>query len=431
MKAQRLIIIGLDGVPYPMLKKFAETDIMPNTSRIIQNGFFTPMRSTIPEISSVAWSSIITGKNPGRHGIFGFTDLFPCSYKMRFPNFRELKSMPFWDVWKKKSVIINVPSTYPVREMNGVHISGFVSIDFEKSVYPKSLIPALHDMDYNLDVDSQKAHISMDLFLADLDKTLNARIETYRYLWDNQNWQIFMLVFTGTDRLMHFLFDAYEDETHKYHEFFLEHFNKIDQAIGEISSRTTDNDLLIMLSDHGFERLDYDIYINYFLRQQGFLKFRNDCDITLNNISNDTKAFALDPARIYLNFKGKFPHGDIEPTDAESVLCQLENLFRTIEVDGKKVIKEVYRKERIYSGPYFENAPDMVLVGAEGFNFKANVKAQQLADKTIFTGKHTQDTAFLIMNEASGKNLVPDVPSVSDVMGIIERSKLFSDDPVQ
>ena len=423
MNPQRLVIIGLDGVPYPMVKKFAETGVMPNTSRIIQDGYFTPMRSTIPEISSVAWSSIITGENPGQHGIFGFTDLFPGSYKIRFPNFRNLKSPPFWDIWKRKSVIINVPSTYPVRKMNGVHVSGFVSIEFEKSVYPKSLVPTLNDMNYRLDVDSQKAHISMELFLADLDKTLNARIETCRYFWDNQDWQIFMLVFTGTDRLMHFLFNAYEDETHKYHGFFLEHFNKIDRIVGEINSKITDQDMLIMLSDHGFERLDYDVYINYLLRQQGFLKFKDGCDVTLNNISNDTKALALDPARIYLNLKGKFPCGSIEPVDIESVLCQLENLFRTLEVDGRKVVKDIFRKEQIYSGLYFEKAPDMVLVGAEGFNFKANVKAEQLADKTIFTGKHTQDTAFLITNKSSGENIIPNVPSVSDVMGIIERSK--------
>lgn len=425
MKPKRLIIIGLDGVPYPMLKKFAKTGIMPNTGKVIENGFFTPMQSTIPEISSVAWSSIITGRNPGRHGIFGFTDLFPSSYKMRFPNFRDLKLPPFWDMWKKKSVIINVPSTYPVREMDGVHISGFVSIDFGKSVYPKSLIPTLNDMDYHLDVDSQKAHISMELFLTDLDKTLNARIETYRYLWDNQDWQIFMLVFTGTDRLMHFLFDAYEDNAHKYHSFFLEHFNKIDRIVGEINNRITEKDTLIILSDHGFERLNCDVYINYLLRQTGFLKFGDTCDFSLNNISGDTKAFALDPARIYLNLKGKFPCGSVEPTDIESVLCQLENLFHDLKINGRKVVKDVYRKEQIYSGPYFENSPDIVLIGNEGFNFKANTKAEKLTDKTIFTGKHTQDTAFLIINDLSGRHIVSGIPSVSDVKGIIERSELF------
>ena len=342
---------------------------------------------------------------------------------MRFPNFNDLKASPFWDQWEGKSVIINVPSTYPVREMNGVLISGFVSIDFEKSVHPKSLIPQLSSLDYRLDVDSQKAHSSMDLFLSDLDKTLEARIEAYRYLWETQDWQTFMLVFTGTDRLMHFLWSAYEDKESKYYNHFLDHFRKIDQAIGEISNRIADDDLLIMLSDHGFERLDNDVYISYLLTQEGFLQFKKGEDISLNNICYGTKAFALDPARIYLNLKGKYPCGTVEPAESEDLLCQLENLFRSLEIDGRKVIKDVYRKEHIYSGPYLENAPDLILVGAEGFNLKANVKAERLAGKAIFSGKHTQDTAFLVVKGLPDKRIVPDVPAVSDVKGIVEKTK--------
>lgn len=410
-------------MPYGIIKNFAETGVMPNTAELISQGIFKKMNSSIPEVSSVAWSSIITGKNPGEHGIFGFMDLFENTYKMRFPNYSDLKAPPFWDLWEGRSVIINVPSTYPVRQMNGVHISGFVSINFEKSVHPKSLVPQLQELDYRLDVDSQKAHSSMELFLSDLDKTLDARIEAYRYLWNNQSWRAFMLVFTGTDRLMHFLWDAYEDKDHRYHDLFLEHFRRIDQAIGEIAARIGDDDLLVMLSDHGFERLDYDVYVNYLLIQEGLLQFKQDVDITLNNICYGTKAFALDPARIYLNLRGKYPCGTVDRSNSEDFLCQLENLFRSLEIDSKKVVRDIYRKERLYSGPYLENAPDMVLVGAEGFNLKANVKAQQFTDKAIFSGKHTQDTAFLLVKGLIDKTIVPDVPLVSNVRGMIEKGK--------
>ena len=127
------IIIGLDGVCFDLINNLSETGIMPNTNELISQGTFTRMQSSIPEVSSVAWSSIITGKNPGEHGIFGFTDLFPDSYKLKFPNFNDLKSSPFWDLEERKSIIINVPSTYPVKEMNGVHISGFVSLEFDEA----------------------------------------------------------------------------------------------------------------------------------------------------------------------------------------------------------------------------------------------------------------------------------------------------------
>jgi len=421
-KNTRTVIIGLDGVPFGMIKDFARTGVMPNIARLISQGIFKKMHSAIPEVSSVAWSSMITGKNPAEHGIFGFMDLFDNSYKMRFPNFNDLKAQPFWEKWQGQSVIINVPSTYPVREMNGVIISGFVSIDLEKSVHPKTLIPQLKNLDYRLDVDSQKAHKSMELFLADLEETLEARIRVFQYLWNRRDWKTFMLVFTGTDRLMHFLWDAYENKDHKYHERFLEHFRKIDTAIGEITSRLTDDDLLIMLSDHGFERLDNDVYINYVLIEEGLLQFEKDADVALENISDSTKAFALDPARIYLNLKGKYPRGTVGQDESEQLLCRLENIFRRLEVNGRKVVRDVYRKQQIYSGPYSENAPDLVLVGAEGFNLKAIIKAQSLFSKAIFSGKHTQDTAFLLAKGLSDDTIVPKIPVVSDIREIIEKN---------
>jgi len=413
-------------VPFGMIQDFAESGVMPHTAELISQGTFRIMRSSVPEISSVAWSSVITGKNPGQHGIFGFTDLFPGSYKMRFPNFDDLKAPPFWDQWEGQSVIINVPSTYPVSQMNGVLISGFVSIEFEKSVHPKSLVPYLKRLDYRLDVDSQKAHSSMELFLEDLDKTLNARIQAYRYLWDSSNWQTFMLVFTATDRLMHFLWNAYEDAGHKYHNIFLEHFGKIDRTIGEVAGKISDEDLLIIHSDHGFERLDHDVYINYLLMQEGFLQLKDTQNIALDNIDHRTKAFALDPARIYLNQKGMYPCGTVDQAEGREILNQLEKLFSSLRINGRRVIRDIYRKEQLYTGPYIENAPDIVLVGAEGFNLRANIKAEKLSDKGIFDGKHTQDTAFLITRGLSNTAIVPDIPAISDIRAIVEKNRALS-----
>ena len=419
---KRIVLIGLDGVPFGLLKDFAESGVMPNTASIIADGTFRNMLSSIPEISSVAWSSIITGKNPAEHGIFGFTDLFPNSYRLRFPNFSDLKSPPFWDLLDSRSVIINVPATYPVRQLNGVHISGFVSIDLQKSVYPSSLIPKLQEFDYRLDVDSQKAHQSMDDFLVDLDDTLDARIRTYQYLWDNEDWQLFMLVFTGTDRLMHFLWEAYEDQTHKYHNAFINHFNRIDKAIGQINEKLGKEDSLFMFSDHGFERLDKEIYINFILQKEGFLKLSYSKEPNLTNIDYSTKAFALDPARIYINQQHKYPQGSVDKKDSPSVLEDLEALFASLKVNGDNVIRSIYRKEEIFSGPLLEQAPDLVLVGAPHFDLKASIKVTQVSDKGIFSGKHTQDTAFFLAKNDSSKEPVPEKLQVCDVWRVIKNT---------
>ncbi|MFP4642622.1 MAG: alkaline phosphatase family protein [Dehalococcoidia bacterium] len=419
--SHRTIIIGLDGMPYRLINDLAESGVMPNTKRIIEQGTFRKMRSSIPEISSVAWSSVMTGLNPGYHGIFGFTDVPDGTYRLSFPNFADLKASPFWDhEGSGRSVIVNLPFTYPAPELNGVLIAGFVALDLKRATYPQSLIPTLNEMGYQIDVDSSAAHKSMDLFLKDLDKTLDARIEAYRYLWDKEDWQTFMLVFTGTDRLGHFLWDAYEDRSHKHHSAFLDHLHKIDKVVGEITGKMRDDDSLIMLSDHGFESSEAEVQMNFFLSQEGFLKFRNDPPRSLADIDYGTKAFALDPARIYINLEGKYPGGSVKPEERESLIEELKTAFESLEVNGRKLVKRVCRKEEIYDGPHLDHAPDLVLLSNSGFDLKSSLKAKQFSQRGIFTGKHSQEDAFLLINSAS-EDIIPQEPSVSDVVGVMDR----------
>lgn len=418
----RTIIVGLDGVPYGVIKNLTDAGIMKNLSDIIKDGVFRRMTSSIPEVSSVAWSSIITGKNPGEHGIFGFIELSPGTYRLHFPNFSNLKALPFWDADpNKKSIIINVPSTYPARGLNGALISGFVALDINKAVYPLDLIPKLTEIDYRIDVDSNKAHKSIDLFLRDLDRTLKSRIKAYRYLWKSEKWDTFMLVFTGTDRLFHFLWDAYENPSHKYHETVWDHFRQIDEAIGEITDRMNGKDNLLLLSDHGFEALDLDVNINYHLRQNGFLTLHDGTEESLTKIDRPTKAFALDPSRIYVNLEGKYPAGSVKPKDKERVVEDLISLFESLEIDHRKVVRKIFRGQEVYHGPYLNQAPDLLILSNNGLNLRANIKAKKLFDRGIFTGKHSQADAFLVVKGRENANIVPEVPTVADVVGIKDR----------
>jgi len=419
---RRTVIIGLDGMPFGLIKNLAGNGAMTHTNRLIEEGTFRQMASSIPEISSVAWSSIITGVNPGEHGIFGFTDLAPGTYRLTFPNFKSLKAPPFWEREEgERSVILNVPSTFPARPMNGVQVAGFVALDLERATYPPSLVPWLESVGYRVDVDSQTAHQSLDLFLRNLDRTLRARIATYRYLWDKEKWDIFMLVFTGTDRLAHFLWDAYEDEGHRYHTAFLNHLHQIDQVIGEVAQRVADEDVLILLSDHGFEALKSDVYVNFFLREQGFLKAERDPPRRLQDMAQETLAFALDPGRIYVNLQGKYPQGSVLPQDLESVLEDLADALNALEINGKKVVRRLYRKEELYEGPWFDRAPDLVVLANEGFNLRGSLQARQLYSKGAFTGKHSQADAFLIVRGTHGLQATPDHPCVSNIVSIMDR----------
>jgi len=396
MAKGRTVIIGLDGVPYEMIMKLAASGAMPNLQKVIESGGARQIRSTVPDISSVAWSSIITGCDAGTHGVFGFTDLVRGTYQIRFPNFTDLKAPTFWEKCSGPSVIINVPSTYPVRAMNGVHVSGFISIEMAKAVYPPTLVSRLQQMDYRLDVDSQKAHSDMRLFLDDVQATLRSNVMAYQYLWDHPSWRNFMLVFTTTDRLLHFLWDAWEDETHIYHVAFVDHFRAIDRVIGEISGRLGSDDNLLLLSDHGFERLDKDIYLNRLLIDKGLLQFEPGKEAAPINIATGTQAFVLDPGRIYIHLQGRYPKGSVRVEEKEAVIGRLTELFGALEVDGRKVIKGIRRREDVYTGPYANDGPDVVLMANPGFNLKGAMAAPSLAGCGVFSGMHSYANAFVV-----------------------------------
>jgi len=412
----RNIIIGLDGVPFRLIEHLTAAGTMPNLRDTINEGVFLQMASSVPAISSVAWSSIITGANPGQHGVYGFTDLAPGAYRLRFLSFNDLKVAPFWlDSRNGRSIIINVPSTYPAKKLNGALIAGFVAPDLTRATFPPSLIPTLEALNYQIDVDTEKAHQSKELFLRHLDETLKTRIDVYRYLWEAESWQNFMLVFTGTDRLGHFMWDAYEDPQHPFREAFLQHFRRIDQAIGEILERLTPDDSLVVLSDHGFEQLEKTANVSAFLRDQGFLTFKHDPARSLNDIEEGASAFALDPARIYVHTRDRYPRGTVKEHDISAVVGELVEALSSWEIDNRRVIGQIHHRDDVYHGPHVDSAPDLVLTPQTGFDLQAGVRSHGVTQKRPHTGKHTGHDAFLIAR-GPGLTRVPESLSVSDVL---------------
>lgn len=435
----RLVLIGIDGASYEMMAQLAADGALPHMQRLIQAGTFRRMISSLPEVSPVAWSSIITGAGPAGHGTFGFTDLAPHSYRTIFPNAHTRAVPPFWDrESNERAVVINVPFTYPAGPMNGVLIAGFVALDLKKATYPPNLVEELQRLDYRTDVDSNKAHQSLGLFLKDLDRTLQARIAAYRYLWEAEPfpessqppprerrvaepWQTFVLVFTGTDRLSHFLWDAYLDPSHRYHDAFIDHFRQVDAVVGEIADRLRAEDVLVMVSDHGFELLEQNVYVNAILRDAGLLQFETDVPKRLKDISSDARAFALEPSRIYVHTKDKYPQGAVAASERETVLREVVDLFQDLTFEGQPVIRGVFHKEEIYHGPLLDRAPDLVLLAEPGFNLRGSLKATEHFDQDLFTGKHARDSAIFLAYGHYDPGLVPEQPHVADVVGIIDR----------
>jgi predicted AlkP superfamily phosphohydrolase/phosphomutase len=420
-KNQRVVVIGLDGVPYTLLKKLAAKGVIPNIAKLMDrgSGHFKQMDVSIPEISSVSWASLMTGTNPARHGIYGFTDLKPQSYNIHFPSYSDLKEPTIWDklgAEGKRSVVLNLPGTYPAREHNGILVSGFVAIDLRKAVFPHSLYEKLKTLDYRIDVDTTKAQ-NKDFFYNDLFETLGIRNRAFAELW-KEECDLFVAVITETDRLQHFEWEAIEDESHPRHPRAMDFYSEVDRSVQQLLDLHGGNGGFFMMSDHGFCAIEEEVYLNRILKENGFLSWDKDPPESLNCLSADTRAFALDPSRIYIHSKCRFPKGAVDDKDGEKIKLELRDFFLNLTRNGKKVIKEIYNKEDIYDGPFLDKAPDLVLLSNCGFDLKGNIRSQVQFGRTHFSGMHTRDDAFLM----SGAKIDKARPHIEDVSGMIIES---------
>jgi predicted AlkP superfamily phosphohydrolase/phosphomutase len=419
-RSPRACIIGLDGVPISLLVNFCRAGVMPAMARLLERGHLHQMTVSLPEISAVSWTTFMTGKNPGEHGIFGFTDLVPRSYRIRYPNFDDVKAPAFWDVLGgrgKRTIVINQPSTYPAKPIPGALVSGFVAIDLARAVQPPEHLAPLQELGYQIDVDTARARQDAQFMWQELDRTLESGRRAFDYFW-SQEWDCFELIVTGTDRLQHYLWNAVADPGHSSHGAALDYYRKVDGLIATVVSAfeeaTGGIDGLFLLSDHGFTGIEQEVYLNTWLVKAGYLRFDSPTPANLVESGPGTRAFALDPNRIYLNMKGRFPRGLVAPQDKQQIKAELAAALREIRFNGKPVVRRVFDADEIYSGPFAQAGPDLVVLGEPGFDMKGSLGKPEVFGRTDLTGMHTWDDAFLW---TPGRHEGP--LNIADVAGMI------------
>lgn len=422
-KKTKAVVLGLDGVPHTLLQDLMAQGVLPNLQKIFAAGNLRRMEVTVPEISAVSWPSFMTGVDPGTHGIYGFTELIPGSYDMTFPNYTNLKAPTIWDRLEqrgKRSVVLNQPGTYPARRINGALISGFVAIEIHKAVFPAKYIGKLRRLDYDIDIDTSMARTNHNFAFQELERTLDGRRKAVDLLWEDEEWDFFEVIVTGTDRLHHYLWHALVDPSHQHHDRAIDYYRNVDKFAGEMADRyvkeTKDDSLsgFFMLSDHGFCALEKEVALTRFLVEKGLMKFETDEPTDLGQISPESKVLIMDPNRIYVHTKGKFPKGAVDPADTAKVVEDVEAALRELEFEGKKLVRRFFRNQEAYHGPLAELGPDLVAVSINGFDFKGSVDRREVFGHFGLTGMHNQDDAFLWTT----KN-VPETPQITQVAGLI------------
>jgi predicted AlkP superfamily phosphohydrolase/phosphomutase len=385
------------------------------------------MKSVFPTISSVAWSTYMTGKNPGKHGIFGFVDRRPHSYEVFIPTSVNMTSKTLWEILSergKRVVVINVPVTYPVRPVNGILVSGFLATSLEKATYPREISTDLERIGYRIDVDAAQARESLDKFLEDLRITLEKRVQAMSYFMDRQPWDFFHLHIMGTDRINHFLWEHMEQEHPKYAGPFLNYYGQIDEILGMLRQKLDDDIIFILMSDHGFCAVKKEVNLAWYLQEKGWMNFAQNTPRDLQGMGPSSRAYTLIPGRVYLNMKGREPRGGVEFSDYQRVREEVAESLQELRAPdtGEQVIGKVVRREEIYWGDHLPQAADLLAIPYNGFDLKADAKKENLVEKTALAGMHTYDDAFLfirgqrsIREDVEIMDLLPTILSMMDI----------------
>jgi predicted AlkP superfamily phosphohydrolase/phosphomutase len=361
------LVIGLDGIPSNLLFKDL-AKYLPNIRIMMDNGLFATLESCHPPITIPAWMVMMTSKSPGELGIYGWRQRKGFSYNEAWlANSLSIKEPRVWDLLAKqgkKVCLIGIPPSYPPIKVNGSLISCSLTPKNNKDfTYPPQLaseIENLVDGNYLFDISFRIK--DRDEALKKLYEMTEKRFNVIKYLIKKGQWDYFMFVEIGFDRLHH-MFWKYYDNTHpkyeannRYNKVIPEYYKYVDERIGEILSIIDDDTYVLLVSDHGTASMKGAFCINEWLIKEGYLVLKKypDSVTDLDNCEVDwekTTAWGWGGyyARIFLNVKDRESNGKIPMDKFNMVREELRSKLLTIAgPQGKEFDNKVFYPEDLY-----------------------------------------------------------------------------------
>jgi len=400
-RSRRVVGIGLDGFPFSLAARMIDEGLMPNLHRLVERGTFKRIKSVYPTVSGVAWSAFQTGKNPAEFGVFGFVELKP-DFELYIPSYDDLKCQTIWARLTKagkKFAALGVPMTYPAPKSDGFQVSGFLApaLD-EKATSNASVLERLTAMEYEIDIDPSVAVQSLDRFREDLKRVSEKRQRAaLNLLAEEQDWDLFFLHVMDTDRLHHFMWHA-QDEGGENGGFFWDFYKDLDDFLGRVVKTVGDDASVLICSDHGFCELKWEVQLNRWLKNQGYLDYENDPQKGYKAIKPGSRAVSLVPGRIHILTQERWESGAVTAKEYDPLRRELMDRLRAITHPdtGEVVCKQVMKKEEVFKGPHMDAAPDIIIDPCNGYDLKAKLGAGHIFEKGPRTGMHTYDDAMLL-----------------------------------
>jgi predicted AlkP superfamily phosphohydrolase/phosphomutase len=411
----RLLVIGLDGATLDLVYLWAAQGHLPHLAKLIAEGPHGPLESTLPPVTSPAWPSFVTGKNPGRHGVFDF--IRPRGGHFDMVNASQIDGRMIWEYLSDAGLtcgVLNVPITYPPRKVNGYLVPGLLSPDQGKTTYPPDFLkpyePELGP--YRLTPRVSYKAGNEDEFIADITDLIETQARYALRLMRDHPTDFTMVHFLATDIAQHALW-KHQDRTHPAHDLALaarygnairDIYARLDDVIGQMMALVPDATVMVM-SDHGFGPLHRIVNLNMLFLDAELLALKRTPWVRLRawafkrgmtpsavwkivervglqnivwRVSKKARNEVVDKflgfedvdwsrtvaysmghvGQVYVNLKGREPQGIVEPDDYAEVRQRVMDVLSQLPVPVDCIIP----REQAASGPYLDRAPDLHVV---------------------------------------------------------------------
>jgi predicted AlkP superfamily phosphohydrolase/phosphomutase len=401
----RILLIGLDGAEPSLVEPWMDEGHLPNLARLRQTGAYFPVASTVPPATFPAWTTCVTGLNPGRHGVFDFTEMVPGRYAIQFVNSTFRKAPALWNVLSeagKRVGILGVPTTYPPEPVNGFMVAGFdspVATSIDRSfVYPADLYESVERWRF---ADFQESSIGPGWHEAALPKLLR-KIEDKQSiaidLLRGKPWDFFMVVFSESDTVAHHFWPFHDPKSPRHQPGFedaiLQVYQALDGGVGALIEAAGEGAMVLIVSDHGFGGAGTGVvHLNNWLSERGHLCFASQADSLLKRAAlkatpqqwrgplfrrfrglasraesksrfagidwPNTRAWSEElnyfPS-VRVNLEGREPQGRVSLHEYPSFCERLCG-----ELESWEPVKKAWRREELYQGEHVDKAPDIIL----------------------------------------------------------------------
>jgi predicted AlkP superfamily phosphohydrolase/phosphomutase len=374
----KICVLGLDCAAPEIV--FGDQRLV-NLRRLMERGSYGCLESVIPPITVPAWMCMCTSQDPGSLGVYGFRNRSDHSYdKLAFANSASIKALAIWDHLAregKRSIIIGVPPNYPPRRISGISIGCFLTPDTTKNdfVYPPTWRAKINELvgEYPVDVKNFRTD-RKDWLKEEIFRMSEKQWKVVHWLLKEQQWDYFHFVDIGLDR-MHHGFWNYFDEKHvqfepgnPYQNAVPEYYLWLDEQIGKAVELLDHDTVVLVVSDHGAQRLDGGIAINQWLIDEGLLVL-NQYPIAvtpfdqLNVNWSKTRVWSEGGyyARVFFNVQGREPQGVIPAADYEKFQSEMKVRIEALTDGKERPLKSlVFKPKELYRNVR-NVAPDLIV----------------------------------------------------------------------